>query len=138
MNKPLRLLSGTATAALISLLLTTGCAELNDPYYSGSGGYRDPYDYRHDDYRRDDYRYDSRRDRERREVERERERLEQERRRLEDERRHDSYRPPPPPPRAEEHCPSGFSPSEQKCSSDERRRGCKDIRLPSGLGCVRR
>lgn len=37
-----------------------------------------------------------------------------------------------------ERCPAGFSPSEQKCSPDERRRGCKDIRLPNGLGCVRR
>jgi hypothetical protein len=35
-------------------------------------------------------------------------------------------------------CPSGFSPSEQKCSPEERRRGCKDMRLPGGLGCVRR
>jgi hypothetical protein len=35
-------------------------------------------------------------------------------------------------------CPSGFQPSEQKCSPEERRRGCKDIRTPSGLGCVKR
>lgn len=35
-------------------------------------------------------------------------------------------------------CPPGFRPSEQKCSPEERRRGCKDMRLPSGLGCVRR
>lgn len=35
-------------------------------------------------------------------------------------------------------CPAGFRPSEQKCSPDERRRGCKDMRLPSGLGCVKR
>lgn len=39
---------------------------------------------------------------------------------------------------AEERCPSGFHPSEQKCSPEERRRGCKDMRLPGGLGCVRR
>ena len=37
-----------------------------------------------------------------------------------------------------EHCPSGFQPSEQKCTQDERRSGCKDIRLPGGLGCVHR
>ena len=37
-----------------------------------------------------------------------------------------------------EHCPSGFQPSEQKCSQAERRNGCKDIRLPGGLGCVNR
>ena len=40
--------------------------------------------------------------------------------------------------RSNEHCPSGFSPSEKKCSNEERRRGCKDMRLPGGLGCVRR
>jgi hypothetical protein len=37
-----------------------------------------------------------------------------------------------------EECPPGFRQSEQKCSPDERRRGCKDMRLPGGLGCVRR
>jgi hypothetical protein len=42
------------------------------------------------------------------------------------------------PRRDEERCPAGFSPSERKCSPDERRRGCKDIRLNSGLGCVSR
>lgn len=41
-------------------------------------------------------------------------------------------------PSVRETCPPGFSPSEQKCSNDERRRGCKDMRLPGGLGCVRR
>ncbi len=40
-----------------------------------------------------------------------------------------------PQPAAAERCPSGFSPSEQKCSVEERRRGCKDMRLPGGLGC---
>ena len=38
----------------------------------------------------------------------------------------------------QERCPQGFQQSEQKCSSEERRRGCKDIRLDSGIGCVRR
>jgi len=37
-----------------------------------------------------------------------------------------------------EQCPSGFQPSEQKCSPKERNHGCKDVRLPGGLGCVRR
>ena len=37
-----------------------------------------------------------------------------------------------------ERCPAGFQQSEQKCSQEERRRGCKDIRLPNGIGCVRR
>lgn len=35
-------------------------------------------------------------------------------------------------------CPAGFQPSEQKCSPQERARGCKDIRLPNGQGCVSR
>jgi len=39
---------------------------------------------------------------------------------------------------AAERCPSGFQPSEQKCTQAERRNGCKDIRLPGGLGCVNR
>jgi hypothetical protein len=113
------------------------CAEFNDPY--------DPY-YRPDPYYRDPYYPDehSRRHerehreikRDQRELERERERLEEERRRLEEERnRRPTYNPPAAAP---EHCPSGFSPSEQKCSPEERRRGCKDIRLPGGLGCVKR
>lgn len=38
----------------------------------------------------------------------------------------------------QDRCPAGYTPSEQKCSQEERRRGCKDIRLNSGLGCVRR
>lgn len=42
------------------------------------------------------------------------------------------------PAATQDRCPSGFQPSEQKCSVEERRRGCKDMRLPSGLGCVRR
>jgi len=37
-----------------------------------------------------------------------------------------------------EQCPSGFRPSEQKCSPAERAKGCKDVRLSSGLGCVKR
>ena len=49
-----------------------------------------------------------------------------------------SYQPPGAPPQREERCPSGFNPSERKCTTEERRRGCKDMRLPGGLGCVRR
>ena len=111
-----------------------GCADLDYPYNSG---YNDPYDYNHhNDY---DY-YRDRNRREQREIDRERDRLEEDRRRLEREREHE-YRAPPPvyqPPRREERCPSGFSPSENKCSPEERRRGCKDMRLPGGLGCVSR
>ena len=35
-------------------------------------------------------------------------------------------------------CPPGFSPSDKKCSPNERKKGCKDVRLNSGLGCVNR
>ena len=42
------------------------------------------------------------------------------------------------PNAAQDRCPPGFTPSEQKCTDRERRSGCKDMRLPSGLGCVRR
>ena len=110
-----------------------GCADLNSGPYGGGGYNNDPYygGSRYDDYER---REDWRRDRERRELDRERERLEEERRRLEDDRR----RAPTPAPHVLERCPSGFSPSEQKCSKEERKRGCKDMRLPSGLGCVKR
>jgi hypothetical protein len=34
-------------------------------------------------------------------------------------------------------CPSGFTPREQRCSNSERARGCKDMRLPNGQGCVK-
>lgn len=118
-----------------STALLSGCAPVNDPYYGGSSGrYNDPY--------YNSYEYD----RERYKLERERERLEDERERLEEERRRRErpQSPPPmqrpysPPPPAPESCPPGFSPSEQKCSPQERKHGCKDIRLPGGLGCVKR
>jgi hypothetical protein len=73
-------------------------------------------------------------ERERDAIERERDRLADERDRLSRER----AAVPTQAPRVVESCPAGFSPSEQKCSSEERRRGCKDMRLPGGLGCVRR
>ncbi len=131
---------------LVSCVSVIGCAPINDPnnpygygrpygsppppapYYGGApygGGYygNDPY------YTR-----------EQREMERERKRLEDERRRLEREREmqnRPTYSPPPSRP-APERCPSGFSPSERKCTPEERRRGCRDMRLPGGLGCVSR
>lgn len=34
-------------------------------------------------------------------------------------------------------CPSGFKPSERRCSPDERKRGCRDQRVgPNNMGCV--
>lgn len=35
--------------------------------------------------------------------------------------------------RKQETCPSGFRPG--RCGDNERRSGCKDMRLPGGLGC---
>ena len=128
-----------AGAALCSAVLLSGCVELAD---NGGGPSYDDYSYGYDsDYRRRDAleRERDRARRERHELREERERAEEERERLEREReRHAHLPPPPPPPRREERCPSGFSPSENKCSKEERRRGCQDMRLPGGLGCVKR
>lgn len=117
---------------LVSLAIFSSQA-LAEPYGYDSGfGGRDSRD-RYDD-------YDDRRDieRERRELDRERDRLEYERSRIEAERHREQPRYDPAPARVQERCPSGFSPSENKCSQEERRRGCKDMRLPGGLGCVKR
>jgi len=122
----------SAILLMIGVIVSfAGCAELNDPGYGSGSSYGDPY--------YDSAYYDRE---ERRRLERERDRLEDERERLEREReRAESQRPSAPPVArqpARESCPSGFSPSERKCSNDERRRGCRDIRLPGGLGCVSR
>lgn len=125
---------------LCTILAMTGCAEFNDPYGYGGGGYSPPPPYYGGGYG-DPYYRERERERarhERHELDRERDRVAAERDRLEEARRRQEaaqYRPPAP---SQDRCPPGFSPSEQKCSPDERRRGCKDIRLPSGLGCVRR
>ena len=34
-------------------------------------------------------------------------------------------------------CPRGFTPRERRCSDGERARGCRDMRLPNGQGCVK-
>lgn len=137
---PLKLVGGV----LLSVVSLTGCADLNhgNDSYRDDGYYRDR-GYRHDDYYDRGREYHDRRDWEReRELERERDRLSRERRHLEEERDHRRYAPPPPPPPPppahHDRCPPGFSPSENKCSPQERARGCKDIRTPSGLGCVHR
>lgn len=121
---------------LLLVLALPGCGNLNDPYAPSPYGSSYDRDYDRDEYYRNRD-YDRKRD-----LRRERERLEEERERLERERRehreHNEWQRPPPPPRREEHCPSGFSPSERKCSTEERRHGCKDMRLPGGLGCVSR
>lgn len=101
--------------------------------YGNGGGYSDPY-YRE----RRDLEHDRRQeDRERRDIENERMRVEQEQRRLEQERA-TRYSPPPRRQERQESCPSGYSPSERKCSNEDRKHGCHDMRLPGGLGCVSR
>jgi hypothetical protein len=130
---------------ILITLFIAGCAGFNDPF-APSGGFG-----RNDSWGSSSW--DSHNDWERRRIEQDRWELEQERRRVRDEqRRLDRERenqwnrpttPPYVPPMnrpqvREERCPSGFSPSENKCSVEERRRGCKDMRLPGGLGCVKR
>ena len=134
-------------AALLPLFLLSSCVGVNDPY---------PYDTRHDSYYDDysdrDYWREREREKDREErkrLEREREHLEHERRdadeeaarrrhreeeRRREEQREDSRRKPP----VAESCPRGYTPSEKKCTPEERKRGCKDVRLDSGLGCVKR
>lgn len=115
------------STACVSL---TGCGPLNDPYYSNSG-YGNSYG-------RDDYYYEREREREERRLEREREQLEDEREALRNEQRRQDQARREAEHRQNDVCPSGFHPSEQKCSNEERRHGCKDIRTPSGLGCRNR
>lgn len=125
--------AGNFLTALILILLaavTSSCVAPGNNYYpASSGGYGyDPY-------------YDNNRERDR--LERERDRLERERWEFERERQRQQqpvYQPPPPPARVPQpdRCPPGFSPSEVKCSPQERQRGCKDLRTPGGLGCVKR
>jgi hypothetical protein len=132
-------------------ILIASCAPLNDGGYGNYGYDRDDY-YQNrryqpsENYYRDRDRYRQRQEWDR--IQEEQDKIEDERRRLDDERlriERDRQRvqpslapPPAPPARPEERCPRGFSPSEQKCSREERKRGCQDMRLPGGLGCVKR
>lgn len=34
-----------------------------------------------------------------------------------------------------ETCPAGFEPGNHRCSNEERRKGCKDMRMPGGTTC---
>lgn len=131
---------------VFSLLLSlVACDALNTGNGYNNGGYYDPYSngYGNNGYNsgyNNGY-YNSQRE----QLERERLRLERERLQMEKDRvrqeqanrkpnRPSTYTPPP----RRETCPSGFRPSEQKCSPKERKHGCQDMRLPGGLGCVRR
>ena len=130
---------------LSGFIFVSGCADLSQPYNQQTryDPYPPPsYDTRYDNYRtRQEW---ERRRTEELELKRERERLRRERRQLEEERRrireheHSSPHRPVPRPTVRQQCPPGFSPSERKCTAQERKRGCKDIRLNSGLGCVHR
>jgi hypothetical protein len=118
-----------------AILFLSACSGFNDPFYNSGGynsgpSYNSGYDW--------DYEQRRRNERDRYEIERERRRVEEERRRLNEERENVWSAPAQAAPVRRETCPSGFSPSENKCSVEERRRGCKDMRLPGGLGCVRR
>lgn len=98
--------------------------------------YNDPYEDRYYDSESDyrDYDRERVRESERRELDLEKQRLDYERRRFDEERQLQQR----DPAQLKEQCPNGFSPSENKCTVEERRRGCKDMRLPGGLGCVKR
>jgi hypothetical protein len=126
----------------LMVVISSGCTPVGggDPYYGGANSPRPPYGsgpY----YGRGGGWYDAQR-REKKELKRERRELEKERNRLERERRRQiiPQRTPIPRPTVKpvERCPAGYSPSEQKCSAKERTLGCKDMRLPGGLGCVNR
>jgi hypothetical protein len=142
---------------LIAQFMLTSCAEFadvlnqpssQDPYYDTHPGYgRYPQDLGYGGYstqmNRSDYDWYRRQQINRLEQEQERHRLareslEEQQRQLQREREQNSYPPPPPLRYQPETCPRGFSPSENKCSPRERKNGCMDIRLPGGLGCVRR
>jgi len=124
--------------ALLLLIALTACAELNNPYYQdpyyNEPSYSNPYYYDDSYYNRKER---ERLERERRRLEWEREKLEKERER---ERRNHLRGRPSAPPLAPMNCPSGFSPSNSKCSDKERRSrgGCRDMRLPNGQLCVDR
>lgn len=92
-------------------------------------------------YRRYHDSYDDReRDRDReREADRERERLQREEERIRQERQEierERERIREQESRArEERCPPGFVPGGYRCSENDRRRGCKDMRMPGGTTC---
>ena len=134
-------------SSLLVCSFLSACLPMDDGTYSNGGGNRDPYggyDSRYDGPTYDRYDYD-RYDYERDQLRRERDELERERRRLEDERRrqerYDQQHPvavprlPAAPPVIEDRCPPGWR-DGSKCTSSERKRGCKDKRTASGRLCV--
>jgi hypothetical protein len=146
MNKKLALTASGLMLGFLGLIFLPACGPLpmGAPYPS-HGGYDHPY-YGSDDYSR--HRERERMHEEHERLERERERLEQERRRVEHEeqelhrqqehnRQQQAQHAPQQQP-LQTHCPPGYVQSEQKCTDKERKHGCKDVRLNSGIGCVHR
>ncbi len=124
------------------LFVFSGCpASNNSSYpYRSYDSYGNPYygssvsDY---DYERRQLRNERRNaEAERKRAEEERRRLEAERLRLEEERARaaSAYRPPAPTMR-QVRCPPGFHPTSRSCSSEDRRHGCKDMRVVGGV-CI--
>jgi hypothetical protein len=146
----MRNLKVTQFSFLLTILaLCTGCAELmdsnygsnnpygyNQPYPQNYGGYGNGYQAPPPGYNSYDNNYQQQIRNQEAALAEERRRLQREREQLEAQQRHPA--PPPPQTYRRESCPGGFRPSEQKCSPQERRKGCQDMRLPGGLGCVRR
>ena len=123
---------------LLLLISLMSCQPMSSGY-NQPPAYNDHYPRSYDrpNYDSDYYRRERRDDRERdrREMARERERLEHERRKFEHERsRNQEHDRRPPPPRVES-CPSGFHPGGHRCSKADRRRGCKDMKMPGGTTC---
>ena len=85
-------------------------------------------DYRSDERSDYDSEYEETR-RERRKLEQEREKLKEEREQLQDEREQNIRRQPV------ESCPSGFHPGSHRCTAEDRKRGCKDMRMQGGTTC---
>jgi hypothetical protein len=122
---------GLLTASGIAALESSAAWAQTGDYYRELDDYRNPSDgYDYNDRYSGRSRYDSS-DKERRQLALERERLEQERRNLESQREQSSRA-------VRDECPPGFQQSERKCTDQERRRGCRDVRTPGGLGCVKR
>ncbi len=106
-----------------------GRYDSNGRYYD-DGRYRPTYSNR--DYDRDRYYRERERERleqERRDLAIERDRLERERERAQ----HHSHKEQHTSRPAPERCPSGWKPGS--CSKKDRKHGCKDMRMPRGLGC---
>lgn len=102
-----------------------------NPYYGGPGNYNSGYP------GNPAWGYNRERDR----LHAERERLRDERRRLEDDRESmreaEEARRRQEEARKNDRCPSGFYRTEKRCSKEERRRGCQDLKSPGGNACLR-